>query len=292
MEKQKSFSEFIRNEILNYSWTNKQLEILFYSFITTNGEFKDNKFILSTTLIEHEAYFNNLFKRIYELNVKPSKLKTKLKYTLNNIDEFKIKYFNQQSQIVLSDLENTKAFLAGVFLGKGWVSSPSSRFYNMEFRIKTISHSLSLQEVIESFGVKTKTILKNNWYLTYIKRALDISDLINAMNASQAVMIFENSRISRDFMSSYAKLDAIENYNLEKTHIASIKQIESINKLKTKTIYKSLTREQKIVADLRVENSNMSLSELCYLFNNKYNKNVSKSTINNWLKKIMMLSNK
>ena len=282
----KSFTSFIRNEIINYNWTKEQLGILFFSFLKTIGTLKDDKYIFKTSLIEHEDKINKLFKEFYSLELIPSKTKNFLKYEVCNEDSIDL-FLSEFESKILKNSEENKSYIAGAFLGKGWINSSNSRFYHCEFRVKDLSHSLDIQEVINGFGVKTSTTLKDNWYYTYIKRATDISTIISSFNASQALMIFEDSRIERDFVSTFRKMESIEGYNLKKIENSARKQIDIIDKIFLEGKENLLSDNQIKIAKLRIEKPKYSLLELQMEFNFRFEQDVSKSTINFWLKKII-----
>lgn len=287
MEKDKiSFTSFIKNEILEHNWTKRQKEILFLSLLKTNGFFKEEKYIFTTGLLEREDYLTDLFKTIYSLDVVPKKTKTLLKYEISN-EEFTEKFSNKLKENVLKNIEESKAYISGVFLGKGWISSPKSRFYHCELRIKNLDHSLDVQEILNILGIKSSTIRKNDWYTTYIKKAADISTIIRSFNASQSLMLFEDSRIERDFVATYKKMESIEAYNLNKIRNSSKKQIDIINKIFNKNEEEHLSGDQQKIAHLRLKHPDFSLLELQMEFNHLYRRDVSKSTISFWLSKII-----
>ncbi len=110
---------------------------------------------------------------------------------------------------------------------------------------------------------------------------MQISNLISSFNASQSMMIFEDSRISRDFIATYKKMESIENYNLKKTLENSIVQCDAIKKIKGSFLEKNLTKREKEVMNLRLKFPNYSLSELQMEYNDNFDSNISKSTMNN-----------
>ncbi len=290
MENQISFAEFIKNEILEFNWEDEQLGILFYSFLKTNGSINGNKFTVSSSLKTKNEIFINLFKKYYDVDVQVKEMESKIKYIIND-EEFIDKLYAQESSLTLETDEKAMAFVAGAFIAKGWVSRPSSRFYHMEFRVGTIEHSLNLQEAIDSLGIQTKSMKKGNWFITYIKKSMSLSDLLRAMQAHNSMMLFEEERINRDFASSYSKMESIEAYNYEKIEAVSSLQIAAIEKLKTTASWKVLSKDKLRLAEIRLEHPRYSLSDLQYVFNEKHGKNVSKSTINNWLKALVEKAN-
>ena len=289
MDDKISFTSFIKDEIMEYSWTDKELKTLFYSFLRTNGNYKNNKYTFTTTLMRWEKSINTLFKKYYNLEIKPEHTKKLLRYEIVD-PQFLEKFATDRGKMIIVNMEELKAYLAGAFLGKGWINSPESRFYHCELRVRNLAHSLDIQEVFDSFGVKTVTIKKNNWFYTYIKKASDISTVIKIFNASKSVMIFEDARIERDFLATYKKMESIENYNFEKTKKSAEKQITSIKKVLETDLKNKLNTDQIRLAEMRIKHPLFSLLELQMEFNAKFKKNVSRSTINVWFKKIINIS--
>ncbi len=286
-----SFTSFIKKEIIEYNWTKRQLEILFLSFLRTIETKKEEEYIFKTTLIKEEKKINSLFLDFFSLKITPIRTKNLLKYIIND-KEFTIKFKELKSNILLKSLDENKAFISGVFLGKGWINSPKSRFYHCEFRVKNMDHSLDVQEVLDGLGIKCSTIMKNNWYYTYIKKASNISTIISLFNASQSLMIFEDSRIERDFVATFKKMESIEEHNLEKTRVSSKKQIDAIKNIYKNKRENELSEDQRNIIKIRMEYPDFSLLELQMEFNYKYKKDISKSAINSWFKKIIIKGEK
>lgn len=289
MKEKISFAEFIKNEILEFNWNSEQLDILFFSFLKTNGVFIKNNFIVNTSLKNKNDLILKWFKDFYNVKPKVKELKTKINYLIED-ESFINLFYEKESNLNLDTIEKSMAFVSGAFVARGWVSKPSSRFYHLEFRLGSIEHSLNLQEALDSLGIRAKLITKDKWYITYIKKSMVLSDLLKAMQAHQAMMIFEEERINRDFTSSYSKMESIEAYNFQKTQAMSKIQIEAIEKLMKKPIWKTLSKDKIEIAKIRIENPNYSLSDIQYVFNEQNSKDVSKSTINNWFKYLIEMS--
>lgn len=288
-KKDLSFSHFIKNEIIEYNWSEKELGILFFSFLRTNGTFRNSKYVFTTTLVEWEKKITSMFLTYYGLKIKPEKQRTQLKYVIAS-PEFLEEFANSIGNLIVNDLEELKAYAAGAFVGKGWISSPSTRFYHFEIRVRHLAHSLDIQEAMDSLGIPTTTMTKNGWFYTYVKKAIDISNLISSFNASQSMMIFEDARISRDFIATFKKMESIENYNFQKSQDTCQRQVESIKKIKGSLVEKTLSKNIKNIMELRLEFPTYSLSELQMEYNQRYKLDTSKSTVNNWLNKICSMA--
>lgn len=290
MENNTSFTEFIKDEIINHSWTKEERLIVFFSFLRTILEKKDNNYVFKTTHKQHKEKFNNLFKEIFDIDVEPKETKTLLKYVIN--DEKFINQFNSlESKVLIKDLETNKAFLAGIVLGKGWLSSPRSRFYHFEVRVKDINFSIDIQEALDAIGIRTINRQRNGWFYTYIKKSSDISTLISAINAPQTLMFFEDSRIERDFVATYKKMESIEEYNQHRSEEACQIQVNAINIVKDSDVFNKLSIKLRQLAELRLEKQNYSLSELQMEYNIRFDADISKSTICHWLRQIIAKAN-
>ena len=286
-----SFSEKIKNEIIEYNWTQKQWHILFYSFLKTNGTFKSGKYIVTSTQLNLEEKFNELFREFCGLEIRPRKLVKMIKYEIEDVN-FLNSFSTEIETLVMKNSEEHKAYIAGMFIGKGTISNPNTRFYHFEIRVRDLKHSSDIQKSFSKLGIKTKITKKHNWVYIYVKRSDNIAKIISALNASQSLMVFEDSRIERDFIASFKRMKSIEKHNFKKLKNVSDEQVRCINKILEFNLIIFLTKEQIILMDLRIEKPNYSLSELQMEYNFRNKSNVSKSTINNWLKIIVKTSKK
>ena len=286
-----SFSEKIKNEIIEYNWTQKQWHILFYSFLKTNGTFKSGKYIVTSTQLNFEEKFNELFNEFCGLEIRPKKLVKIIKYEIKDVN-FMNSFSTEIETLVMKNSEEHKAYIAGMFIGKGTISNPNTRFYHFEIRVRDLDHSSDIQKSFSKLGINTKITKKHNWVYIYVKRSDNIAKIISALNASQSLMVFEDSRIERDFIASFKRMESIEKHNFTKLKNVSDEQVKCINKILEFNLTIFLTKEQIILMNLRIEKPNYSLSELQMEYNFSSKSSVSKSTINNWLKIIVKTSKK
>ena len=100
-------------------------------------------------------------------------------------------------------------------------------------------------------------------------------------------MKFEEIRIQREMRGKVNRLVNCKTANLNKTINASVEQIAAINKLKENGKFNKLNEKLKEIAELRIENPDMSLIDLGKLLKEP----VGKSGVNYRLKKIIELAN-
>ncbi len=278
-----SFTAQIKKEILaNIYKTKEERKIFLYSFMRTTGRFTEGKFIFKTTLIPYEDKIKKLYHEFFLGELKTIKTIKFVKFIVDD-PAILVDLNSLMGDFTILTLSETKAYLAGAFLGRGWVNSLDSKFYHFEIRVKDYQHSLDLLEAFESQGIKATSLRKKYWYYVYIKKAQDIVDVLRIMEAFNASMIFDDYKIERQFMSAVKKMNSIEPYNKKKIdRTCEIQKKCCREVLKNNETKNLLTDNQIKLAKLRLERENLSLSDIQLLFNELYDKDYSRSTINNW----------
>ena len=144
-----------------------------------------------------------------------------------------------------------------------------------------------VEEILKILGVNVKEIELKNKYSIYIKEGEEISKILAVIGANKAVLKFEDIRVKREMRGNVNRLVNCETANLNKTINASIEQIAAIKKLKKEGKFNKLNDNLKEIANLRIENPDMSLIELGKLLKEP----VGKSGVNYRLKKIIEIAN-
>ena len=119
-----------------------------------------------------------------------------------------------------------------------------------------------VEEILKILGVNVKEIELKNKYSIYIKEGEEISKILAVIGANKAVLKFEDIRVKREMRGKVNRLVNCETANLNKTINASIEQIAAIKKLKKEGKFNKLNDNLKEIANLRIENPDMSLIEL------------------------------
>ncbi|BDV02655.1 MAG: hypothetical protein HPAVJP_5440 [Candidatus Hepatoplasma vulgare] len=292
-----SFTDFVKYEILNFSWKEDDKKNLIISFLYfSKKNLTDDKLLAKIYLSKNSK--DNLEKLIKEI-INPDKLNiinTKNFFILDiELKNIKSKLTNFVNKIKLKNINDIKPILSAIFLAKGTITSPTSKFYHFELSFKDefegeIIFKL-LKKIFKILNINFLLYKKEDKYHFYVKKATYISDLLKVMNASSSLLYFEDQRIARDFISITKKTESVEKYNKIKTHTASEKQIKAIKKLKKENKFSRLPMNLKNLANLRLENPGDSLSDLNYKYNLIYKANISRSTIDSWMKKIILFLN-
>lgn len=181
---------------------------------------------------------------------------------------------------------NARAYLAGAFLASGSINPPEKTSYHLEITAASAKHAQFLVDLMERFRISAKVIERRNKQIVYVKSAEKIADFLRIIEADEALLEFENIRISRDFTNSITRLNNIDLANEVKVQNAAARQLEDIAMIEEDHKYNTLDAKLRDVVDLRKENPESSLAELALLYEQKTGVSVSKSGLKHRFQKI------
>ncbi|MFU0827242.1 MAG: putative cell division protein WhiA [Lachnoclostridium sp.] len=178
-----------------------------------------------------------------------------------------------------------RAFIRGAFLAAGSMSDPKKTYH---FEIVTVSEpkAKQLQEVINSFDIDAKIVIRKKYFVVYVKEGSQIVDLLNIMEAHVALMNLENVRILKEMRNSINRQVNCEAANINKTVMAATKQIDDILYIKNTIGFGELSEGLAEIAALRIEYPESSLKELGALLSPP----IGKSGVNHRLRKLSILA--
>ena len=279
-----SFSSEIKEEL---SKTNnlKNKEEVKYEFlgylISSNISIKKNKIEYST---ENEYNINRLNKLLNNLNIDYDIcVKGNLfviKFDIENIEY----YINLLSNIEKENLK--KAFIRGSFLGSGSINDPKKK-YHIEISLENKEYANILKNILNEFNIIFKELERKSSYSLYSKDGEEISKFLALIGASKAVINVEEIRVIRDIRNNVNRKVNCETANLNKTVNAAVRQIEDIKFIYNSKAEEKLSDSLKEIANLRMENPDISLVELGKLLKEP----IGKSGVNHRLKKIQEIAN-
>jgi DNA-binding protein WhiA len=194
---------------------------------------------------------------------------------------------------IASDLVKKKcckrSYLRGAFLAGGSVNNPETSSYHLEVASLYKEHNDSLCELMNKFGLNSKTLERKKGYITYLKEAEKITEYLNVIGAVNALLRFEDVRIVRDMRNSVNRLVNCETANLNKTIGASIRQVENIRYINDSVGLHILPEKLREIAELRLHYTDVTLKELGEMVSGG---TISKSGINHRLRKIDEIAEK
>ena len=193
---------------------------------------------------------------------------------------------------LLSDNDAIRYYIAGCFLAAGSVNPPTTKYYHLEINLHDSKHAEYVAKLIKRFNLTPKILKRRTNDVIYLKKSEEISDFLRIISAMTSLMKFEDERISRDFYNSNNRISICEISNEVKVIEAGTKQYEVIKKLiDTNKLY-LLSGKDQVIAMIRFENPESSLTDLAYLYQAKTGQTISKSGINHSLRRIMELKDK
>lgn len=182
-----------------------------------------------------------------------------------------------------------RSYLRGAFLAGGSVNNPETSSYHLEIFSLYKEHNDSLCELMNTFGLNSKTLERKKGFITYLKEAEKITEFLNIIGAHNALLRFEDVRIVRDMRNSVNRLVNCETANLNKTIGASIRQVENIRYIDQTVGLQILPEKLREIAVLRMNYTDVTLKELGEMVSGGA---ISKSGINHRLRKIDEIADK
>ena len=179
------------------------------------------------------------------------------------------------------DEQLARVYIREAFIKSGSINDPTKK-YHLQIMFKTNKKAEQMQQLLLNFNIHAKIIRKDTSYMLYIKDGEEISEFLALVGANKSVIKYEEVRVLKEKRNDINRLVNCETANLNKTISAAVKQIEDIKYIKDKGKFLSMPENLIEIANLRVENPDISLAELGKLLKEP----IGKSGVNHRLKKI------
>ena len=147
---------------------------------------------------------------------------------------------------------------------------------------------IAQQNKLAEIGFIFKKTVLNKKTVLYINNSSIIEDFLTYIGATQSSLEIMNLKVYKNLRNKVNRLVNCETSNLNKIISASAPQIKAINKIKEFRGFNYLTPDLKEIAEKRLANPELSLSELSTILSF----NISKSGLNYKLKKIEEIAKK
>ena len=171
------------------------------------------------------------------------------------------------------------------FIKSGSVSDPNKK-YHLQILYKKRKKAEEIISILQNFGITARLIKKDKDYMLYIKDGEEISEFLALIGAQKAVIKFEEIRVIKEKRNDINRLVNCETANLNKTINASVNQTENIQLIKEKGAFHNLPENLKEVAQIRLDNPELSLIEIGKMLK----KPIGKSGVNHRMKKIQEIA--
>lgn len=274
-----SFSSDLKGELSRINnLKNKQevhAEFLGY-LVTTNINVKGKNIKFST---ENEYNINRFAKLLNNMYIDNYKIKFSGKaYSITFRDEKIIEQLDCKNiEKLLAEDNLKKAYVRGNFMGAGSINNPNNK-YHLEIIFEKDEYANLTLNLLEQYGINSKILEKT----LYIKDGEEISNFLALIGGNSAVLKFEEIRVFREMKNNVNRLVNCETANLNKTISASVKQIETIKRLKKSGKFNNLPEDLKEIANLRLENPDATLEQLGNMLKNP----IGKSSVSHRFKKL------
>lgn len=301
-----SFTQNVKQELLGVEYPIEHQEIVLSTIIKSSGKIRTQQ---GRNILEIKSSFSDLIKiatnivdwvfldcqyqinsttrrnfsierEVFSLKVY-NELENILSFTKLCVDDKQINYKNLKKQ---QDRELNFLMIRYFFICLGSVNSPiREKQYHLELRIKDELVQKFIIDVCKDYNINFKVTNRKSGKALYLNKSEEIGDFLNLIGCQETLFQFEDERIGRDLYLVNNRYNNADVANTYKTISASQKQIDAIKQLKKDGRFDSLSTKARMVAKLREQYPQMSLSELAEI--NEYN--LTKSNISYHLKNIV-----
>ncbi len=301
-----SFTQNVKQELLGVEYPIEHQEIVLSTIIKSLGNIRTQQ---GRNILEIKSSFSDLIKiatnivdwmfldcqyqinsttrrnfsierEVFSLKVY-NELENILSFTKLCVDDKQINYKNLKKQ---QDRELNFLMIRYFFICLGSVNSPiREKQYHLELRIKDELVQKFIIDVCKDYNINFKVTNRKSGKALYLNKSEEIGDFLNLIGCQDTLFQFEDERIGRDLYLVNNRYNNADVANTYKTISASQKQIDAIKQLKKDGRFDSLSTKARMVAKLREQYPQMSLSELAEINED----NLTKSNISYHLKNIV-----
>lgn len=257
--------------------------------------FDSNKIIFTTEYIEIANYLLSALK--HNLNFKAQIQKIQkisnidaeiYSVSITDIDVVKkLAKITDKLDFNIDETEKISAFVRGAFLACGTITNPE-KSYHIEFVSQKNETAEFLCKTISKLSINAKISTRKETFVVYLKESAHIEDLVTYMGGTKSTLELMNVKIYKNLRNKVNRQTNCETANLTKTVSASSKQINDIKKIEKYMGIESLNDDLQQLAKIRLENPDMSLSEIAQ----ELEPPISRSGVNHRFKKIAEIAEK
>jgi len=304
-----SFTGQIKDELSKLEMTKSENIAELSAFVRTNAKYTNQYIELSTENSNIVKKIYQYFKDIYSIsteivvkknntfnrnNIYIIELKEKVKEILTDLSVIDMSgnYLEMPKDYIVDSQDEIKAYLRGVFLSRGSVNDPKTSRYHLEILLDQKYESVFVQRLLNQFSLNSKILMRDNKYMVYIKDSEKISDFLKLIQASNAVLYYENIRILREQKNMTNRLNNCEQANIDKVILTCNNQIRDINIIDEELGIDFLDEKIKEACIYRLKYPETSLLELSEIISLETGKTITKSGLNHRFRKIKEISEK
>lgn len=189
-----------------------------------------------------------------------------------------------RKQINLANLQNEccfGAFLRGAFLACGTVTDPN-KDYHLEFSVPAAGLCEHFLKLFDEFELTPHTMRRNGVNIVYFKNSADIEDILAHMGSAENYMEFIGTKVIKDIRNQVNRKCNFENANAKRAVVSATAQRDAILYIKETRGLDSLSKELRELAQIRLENPELSTAALLPLLS----ESLTKSGLHHRMKRI------
>lgn len=291
-----SFSNEVRREICSAISDNDKRFMCLYGMLLFSRTLSPEHICFQTESKISADFFGSLFRNVFRQSPPCRENQRKDGTVLYSYDITDSKLISEiysaykfigirtiNSEIIVTN--SIGGFMAGIFLACGSVNNPSKE-YHLEFSVQGDILAEELVLILADIGVTAKTAVRRGQHIVYIKDSESIEDTLTFMGAQNCTLEIMNVKIYKDVRNKANRIANCDSANIDKVIKASMKQTEDIRLIQQTDGLKSLPPELREVAEIRLENTDMSLQEI----GESLNTPISRSGVNHRFKKIAVIA--
>ncbi len=294
-----SFSNDVREEIARSITDRDRQFACLYGILLYSRIFTPQQVVLQSESPGFARLMPVLFRAVFQAELRPD-----VRTVSRGGDQFMVSYtitdaaqigricevyhiHPEKREIRLSNLVNNSlsAFRAGVFFGCGSVIDPNKE-YHLEFNTPSALRCGDLQKVLGSIGVAGRSLVRKNMYVLYLKDSEHIEDTLTCMGAQQCTIELMNIKIRKDMRNKANRVRNCDEANINKVVSAAMRQMQDIQLIIRCGQLEAMSPELQELAELRLENPELSLKELGELLSNP----IGRSGVNHRFQKIAAMA--
>lgn len=288
-----SFTSNIKTEISKHKFS-KEEKISLLSALVRN-EKKEIKIQNENIDIANLTF--NLFQELFKITPKIT-VRKGYNYSKNYIYIIevnkKIEFINNELDLKNIKIEEDnikRAYIKGLFLSKGSINDPKTSRYHLEILVDSNEYAKFISNLLNEFNLNSKILKRENKYMIYIKESEKISDFLRLINATKALLYYEDIRIYRDHVNMTNRLNNCEQANVDRIILTASEQIKDIELIQ-KHGFDLLSEKEQQAAIYRMKYKEVSLKELSEIISLETGIPLTKPGLHHRFNKIKSLAQK
>lgn len=178
-------------------------------------------------------------------------------------------------------------FVRGAFLALGSITDPEKGTH-IEFLVPSEHRANLLDELLAELGHSPRRVTRKKKVGLYYKSSASVEELLAEMGVNSSVFKLMNVKIEKEIRNNENRATNCVAKNISKAVNASFAQVSAIIRLKDCGVFDTLSDDLRVTAELRLENSEATMSELAAL----HLPPISKSGVSHRLARIIEIAEK